>query len=207
MTRCCLMAQRTSRWWMTAPPIVFGWSSDDASAARHTAEHCQKTLRGAARLPWGPVYGARCDYGPRYTPARGRTLRRRISRCPNQGCDWLTQSPSVVSPPQTSQCDEGGGSTRVRIRFPFARYASERESGELERPQLKGFLKAERLALTFRLILSCPLRRACPVTFPELHPFEQGAACDSCWQGTCTECIFVVRSRSSIPYQHSCSVY
>jgi len=63
------------------------------------------------------------------------------------------------SPPQTSQCDEGGGSTRVRIRFPFARYASERGSGGLKRPRLTGFLEAERLALTFRFVKGCTFKK------------------------------------------------
>jgi len=34
--------------------------------------------------PWSPTYGPRCGYGSRYTTALGRSLRRRISRSPNQ---------------------------------------------------------------------------------------------------------------------------
>src|SRR5450759_468143 len=50
-----------------------------------------------ARPPSGPAYGARCGYGSRYTTAHGRTLRRRISRCPNQTYGRLTQSALAVT--------------------------------------------------------------------------------------------------------------
>ena len=41
-----------------------------------------------ARPPWDPAYDARCGYGSQYMTAHGRTLCKRISRCPNQGRDW-----------------------------------------------------------------------------------------------------------------------
>ena len=51
----------------------------------------------SARPPWGLAYGARCGYGSQYMPAHGRTLRRRISRFPNQACDWPTRPALVAS--------------------------------------------------------------------------------------------------------------
>src|SRR5450755_1315551 len=67
------------------------------------------------------------------------------------------------SPPQRSQREEGGGSTRVRMGFPFARHASERGNGTLKRVPLERLdSKPERLALTSRTLkMTTPLRRAC----------------------------------------------
>ena len=56
-----------------------------------------RSTYSSARPPWAPVYGARCGYGSQYMPAHGRTLRRRISRFPNQACDWPPRPALVAS--------------------------------------------------------------------------------------------------------------
>jgi transposase-like protein len=85
------------------------WSSSSmalrltAAAMNDAARWSRSTWSGRgesnrlARPPWGLAYGARCGYGSRYTTAHGRTLRRRISRCPNQTYGRLTQSALAVT--------------------------------------------------------------------------------------------------------------
>src|SRR5258708_3369550 len=63
---------------------------------------------------------------------------------------------SCSSPPQKSQCIEGGGWMRVRMRFPFAPHESERGNGTLKSVPLKGWFESPN-ALRWRLgqLLGC----------------------------------------------------
>jgi len=86
-----------------------GHSSATEEARRREMERIDlvgaRRTYSLARPPWGPAswgpaycgHGARGGYGSSYTTAHGRTLRKRISRCPNQGYDWLTQLVLVVT--------------------------------------------------------------------------------------------------------------
>src|ERR1035437_2193176 len=63
----------------TVVPAIVKWSS----VMKLTPQRLHlKTL--TSRPPGGPAYGPSCGYGSRYTTALGRSLRRRISRSPNQ---------------------------------------------------------------------------------------------------------------------------
>src|SRR5450830_543368 len=72
-------------------------------------------------------YDARYGYGTPYTTcSRPHFTQMNISLSKSRVrlADSICLSRNSL--PQRSQCDEGGGSTRVRIGFPFARNVSER---------------------------------------------------------------------------------